>query len=70
MFIFLRVMGELNAGQDDVPESEMASLTPKQMLSRFYALQEERVETYHMFEEYVTEQLICLLYISRVNFQL
>ncbi|XP_052775980.1 required for excision 1-B domain-containing protein-like [Mya arenaria] len=41
-------MGELT----DAPgNASLGDLTPKQLLSRFYALQEERVETYNLFEE-------------------
>lgn len=44
-------MGELTSGQQGESNATIAELTPKKMLTRFYALQEERVETYHMFEE-------------------
>ncbi|XP_045159755.2 required for excision 1-B domain-containing protein-like [Mercenaria mercenaria] len=46
-------MGELRSAEasNSSSGSNAADDTPKQMLSRFYALQEERVQTYKMFEE-------------------
>ncbi|KAH3693189.1 required for excision 1-B domain-containing protein-like [Dreissena polymorpha] len=41
-------MGELTVTEGQASDSET---TPKQMLSRFYSLQEERVQTYQLFEE-------------------
>jgi hypothetical protein len=47
-------MGELSTAEINSNSSstnETRDDTPKQMLSRFYSLQEERVQTYSMFEE-------------------
>ncbi|KAL4237170.1 hypothetical protein ACF0H5_005550 [Mactra antiquata] len=45
-------MGELTSEQPMTDTTcDVADATPKQLLSRFYSLQEERVQGYQMFEE-------------------
>lgn len=49
-------MGELRTVETSSSSSSSSSAvdeTPKQILSNFYALQEERIQTYQMFEELV-----------------
>jgi len=47
-------MGELTTatqGQEPTGANRLVSMTPKELLSAFYALQEERIQTYQMFDE-------------------